>query len=388
MARRRSYQRGNVEMHNGVWTLRFRLYNYDTRKWEQKREVIEGDFKNKKAARRATEGRMSEVNDHNNRGKAQRRVEMTFAQFVQTRWKERARTHQPSTMVSYNSMLSNYILPAFGEKALADITPSDLSDFLESTLNLSASTRSMIYSLLNVIFDLAKQLDIITDSPVRSKLHRPALERKEKPILTPDQIRTVISLMPEEYRLFLALLALTGRRVGEILALRWCDFNAQKFELKINHTIFKGNLKQAKTKASRGVVKLAPAVAAMLVDTREVSGFQGETDFIFCRPDGSPLSYSGLRHRLKKAMARAGIKGRNADYCFHVFRHSAGSVVWSKTRDLKLVQDMLGHANSNTTANIYLHLKEEARAEGATIMADEILPSCDLIVTRKRKKIG
>lgn len=87
-------------------------------------------------------------------------------------------------------------------------------------------------------------------------------------------------------------------------------------------------------------------------------------------------------------MAAAGIEGQSAEYGFHVFRHSAGSVVWSKTRDLKLVQSMLGHAKPETKSEIYLHLREDACVEGATIMADEILPNCDLTVAQSRKKIG
>ena len=173
-----------------------------------------------------------------------------------------------------------------------------------------------------------------------------------------------------------------------VCALRWCDFDAANAELNIRHTLYKGELKKTKTKASAGIISIAPAVAEMLMDARAESLFQDDSDFIFCGPDGRPYTDWSLRRSLQTAMAKVGIEGGRADYGFQVFRHSAGSLVWRKTRDLKLVQSMLGHARSETTADVYLHLERETRNESAAIMADEILTNCDLIVTRKGRKTG
>ena len=52
MTRKKSYQKGNVQLHNGVWTLRYREIDHRTGKRITKRERL-GIFKNKKAALRA-----------------------------------------------------------------------------------------------------------------------------------------------------------------------------------------------------------------------------------------------------------------------------------------------------------------------------------------------
>ena len=60
------------------------------------------------------------------------------------------------------------------------------------------------------------------------------------------------------------------------------------------------------------------------------------------------------------AMDQAGICRQKGHYGFHIFRHTAGSIINAKTRDLKLVQETLGHSQIGITANVYVHLDENA----------------------------
>jgi integrase len=137
---------------------------------------------------------------------------------------------------------------------------------------------------------------LIEKSPVRSKLHKPELAKVEKPTLKAAQIREVLShLSDEQERLFNLLLAVTGMRVGEGIALRWLDFDAQACEISINHTLYRGKLKEPKTKGSKAKIKLAPQIAALLLAHKEGSSFQASEDFIFCRKDGIPLDARLIR---------------------------------------------------------------------------------------------
>src|ERR1051325_11486090 len=79
--KRKSYQRGNVALHFGVWTLRYRELDHRRGKWLSKRERL-GKFKNKTAARRAAEPIMARVNEHNNSDKPPEALHLTFRWFV------------------------------------------------------------------------------------------------------------------------------------------------------------------------------------------------------------------------------------------------------------------------------------------------------------------
>jgi len=109
-------------------------------------------------------------------------------------------------------------------------------------------------------------LIIIEKSPVRPKLHKPEIVKVEKPTLNPSQTRKVLShLTNEQERLFALLLAVTGMRFGEGLALRWMDFKPQTFELSINHTLYREKLKEPKTKGSKAKLRLAPQIVESLM---------------------------------------------------------------------------------------------------------------------------
>jgi integrase len=99
--------------------------------------------------------------------------------------------------------------------------PRSYSILSNITLEIGSKYALNLYGLLNTMFDVAVQHDLIETSPVRRKLHRPQHEPKEKPILSPEQVKQVIEAIPDEYKPLFVVAALTGMRVGEILALRW-----------------------------------------------------------------------------------------------------------------------------------------------------------------------
>lgn len=272
---------------------------------------------------------------------------------------------------------------------LRAITSGDISDFLDSLRGkVSANTHQHLYGLLHLMFDLAQQYDLIEQSPVRPKLHKPEVRRVEKPTLTALQIRAVLAELTEHERLFALLLAVTGVRMSEALALRWIDFDAQRLEFVINHTLYRRKLKSPKTESSRRPLRLHPAIAALLATHREMSSFQSDNDLIFCRKNGRPLSLSALRSHLYQAMDKAKIKRRKGQFGFHIFRHSAGTLFYARSRDLKLVQSTLGHADISTTSDIYVHINDRIPREGVDLLTEKILGTCALSVPQQSKLVS
>lgn len=387
MTRRTSYQRGNVQLHNGEWTLRYREFNHAKREWTTKREKL-GKFRDKKAARRAAEPIMVRVNERNNSSKPSEVLDITFRQFVEDRWRTYTAKLQPSSIDCYNSLMSNHLLPVFNDKRIRDVMPIDISDFLKNIRKThSINTARLLYAMLRHIFGLAEQYDLIDKSPVRPKLHMPEAAKIDKPTLNVEQIGLIARNLKDEQEQLLALfIAVTGLRIGEALALRWMDFKGN--ELRINHTLYKGRLKQPKTESSIRPISLAPVIEKALWAHRDKSKFQAATDYIFCRPDGTPLSASLLRTHLYQAMDKSCIKRESRKFGFHIFRHTAGTLLYARSRDLKLVQGALGHSNISTTSDIYVHLGEAVVQEGALMLAEEILSKCDLTVTQKSEMVS
>src|SRR5688500_1239026 len=102
------------------------------------------------------------------------------------------------------------------------------------------------------------------------------------------------------------------------------DFKPQTFELSINHTLYRGKLKDPKTESKKATVRLAPQIVALLLRHQQGSSFQAADDFIFSRKDGSPLVSTVIRRHLYDAMDKVGIERIKGKYGPHIFRHSAG----------------------------------------------------------------
>ncbi len=389
---RRSYQRGYLQWHRGSWTLRYRERDRQTGEWRPRRTKLEGfdDPTKKKAAQKAADDLIAQVNERNNvpiKKQKSKPDDITFRQFAEGRWKAYmiSANHQPSTIDQRNSLLKNHLSPFFGEMKMGEISRSNVSDFFESIQGkVSGNTAHNLYGLLGSMFVVAAEHGLCKRSPVRSKIHRPRIGKAEKPVLTAAQIQAVLFGLPTELeRLFSIVIAVTGMRMGEALALRRKDFDSGARELSVVHTLYRGRLKQPKTETSRRKIKLPPAIAGLIESHLAASTFKDLSDFIFCREDGRPGNPIALRTHLYKAMDRAGIKRVRGQYGFHCLRHSAGTLVYLTSRDLRMVQELLGHSDISTTSDVYVHPGDRIVTEASEILAREILGNCDPVVTHE-----
>ena len=99
MTRKKTYQKGSVKLHRGSWTLRYRELDHATGRWNYCRVCL-GKFKDKMAALRAAEPIMARVNGRNNTEPQKLHAELTFKEFVETRWELYRRKAQPNPRLS------------------------------------------------------------------------------------------------------------------------------------------------------------------------------------------------------------------------------------------------------------------------------------------------
>src|SRR5437763_8205308 len=112
--------------------------------------------------------------------------------------------------------------PQVSDSLIREIEPRHVENLVQSKMKtrLSARTIRNMLVVLQSIFSLALDNDVIDRSPVRKK-HRPEVPRTDKPTWTPEQVRSIINEVPEKFRALFTVAALTGLRIGELLALQW-----------------------------------------------------------------------------------------------------------------------------------------------------------------------
>src|SRR5262249_23141834 len=146
--------------------------------------------------------------------------------------------------------------------------------------------------------------------------------------------------------------------------------------LTVSHTLWRGRLLEPKTESSGRTIRMSRQLADCLEEQRAHSWWTGPDGFVFARADGSPHSPNQLRIGvLYPALARAGITRIKWQHGFHCLRHSAGSVLYAETRDPKVAQKILGHANVGITANVYTHVADDIVEDGMETLAQAIWPA-------------
>jgi integrase len=139
------------------------------------------------------------------------------------------------------------------------------------------------------------------------------------------------------------------------VALTWADVNLESRLVNVRRSCVRNHFGDTKTEASRKPVPLHGSVVMALAEWRRQSPFAEDADFLFpsLRRNGQqPLSPDTLLKKvIRPALVRAGVVNKRIGY--HSFRHSLATNLNAIGVDLKTAQELLRHANSRITMDIY-----------------------------------
>jgi integrase len=284
---------------------------------------------------------------------------LTLDEFVKGHWEiyQRNRGTAASTRGSHAATLKNHIVPVLGEMRIAEVSPSDISNFFQILNEKKLSQKSVLntYQLLHVMFEVAAEHDLIEANPVRRKLHRPKHLRKKMPIWTAENVQKILQEMPERWKVLFCCIALTGVRIGELLALQWRDIDWIAKTITFRKSFWRGRLLET-TKTGQEHVRHMPAGLESLLSNRlQTSKNIGPDDFVFCRSDEDtrPNDPDELRREvLYPVLDRCGIKRTPRADGFHAFRRATSKFL-RKASGLELAAVQLGHKRMTTTDEHY-----------------------------------
>lgn len=163
-------------------------------------------------------------------------------------------------------------------------------------------------------------------------------------------------LRPEWYPFFLCALR-TGMRMGELFALRWQDVDFVKGILRVTWNFTHGSLGTPKSGKGR-VIPMSAELQAALAAHRHLNG-----ELVFPWGDGSHLTINRVKHPFRTCVKAAGVPLIR----LHDLRHSFASQLVVQNVPLKVVQELLGHADIRMTMR-YAHLSPAAAASYVQVL--------------------
>jgi integrase len=184
--------------------------------------------------------------------------------------------------------------------------------------------------------------------------------------LTREQLRRVLAEIPEEWSPFFELLASTGLRVSEAIALRWMDIDLSGPPcLWVRRSIVGGVVGAPKSRFGRRCIPLDAGLAIRLGSRRGAEA--GEEDLVFPSGRGTPLNPDNIRYRvLVPAVERAGLSGIG----FHAFRHTCASMLIERGLSPLRLQRWMGHHSAAYTLDVYGHLIDTELASALDLHAE------------------
>jgi integrase len=277
----------------------------------------------------------------------------TLRSFVEDRWKpEVFPTLKFSSKKFYGNMIDAHLNPAFGDTQLRLITRDAVQSFLiaKTQSGLSPKTVKHVRTAFGTIIEAAVMQDLLTDNPVRKTRLPRCGPVAEKPPIAPETLLALIQKLAEPSRSIASLLAMTGLRIGELLAVRWQDVDLQNGFLSVRQTVYEGHFDEPKSKRSKRRIPLGPKCVEILTALHPIDA--APAALVFSAPNGSPLSRRNLLNRQFKPACKAlGLTGAN----WHWLRHVHATLLDAVGTPLGTVQAILGHSSSAITRETYIH---------------------------------
>lgn len=274
---------------------------------------------------------------------------------------------------------SKTILEHLGNMQLQKIELYHLQKFISDLQAEGKSPKSLrhYYSILKMCFDDAIMCRHISLNPTRN-LKLPSMRRKELNIMTKEE-QLVFEGFMKKYRMGTAYIVLvnTGLRAGELSGLTWKDIDFENKALYVRRGMQKvttydddfnkvkreRKVTDVKTENSYRVVPMLDKVVKILKEYKKKvqaeqeelaelgEGFK-EDDFIFKTKYNHPITSEYLRKTCQGICKSNNFRKVG----IHELRHTFATRSIEAGIDLRVLQEILGHASYSTTADIYVHI--------------------------------
>ena len=282
----------------------------------------------------------------------------------------------PSMYATTEKNARIYINPVIGGRRFASVTKNDVEKVLDSVIKegKSASTVRSVFNTLRAVYTHAVNEGQIINSPCKG-IKLPALSKPQRELVRKNELGEFLE-MAKKYNIYLeVLLGITfGLREGEILGLKFKDFNARRATLIPVRSVKRGYVgnpltedkprlgyivsdKLESTKSQGRVLNLTPEMISFIksleeqyikdgIATRGNIGecfiFHGETGDSFRAPDY-------LKNRFRRLRDEFGLPKLR----FHDTRHTFATYLIEDGAPIASISNALGHASITTTYNSY-----------------------------------
>lgn len=264
-----------------------------------------------------------------------------------------------STIYGHQKNYDKYIKKSFGHKSLDKIKASEITlwqNNLQKEYKLSKSYIHKIRGLLYTMFEDAIENEVIKINPIKKvKSIKQTEDSKVKRIeLTPfktEEINKILSVTTNQDKNLIAILFMTGLRIGECIGLTWDNIDFENKTITIRKQIVNGLIKDIlKTSKSKRIIPIIETLIPFLENQKKITGNHNSFVFLTQRTNKHFHSAGKIREQIWiKALKKANVEYRN----LHQTRGTFISTLISNGEDITYVSKIAGHENVKITLERY-----------------------------------
>ena len=275
-----------------------------------------------------------------------------FAEYA-AQW-QAGQVHRERTQLLVDSHLRNHVLPAFGQRRIGEVRPSEVQSWVRKlSTTLAPATVRTVYAFARAIFRAAVEDLLIAHSPCRAKL--PTVAATEVIPVTPDQLVLLVAATGPRYRALVVTGAGSGLRPGELRGLTVDRVDFLRRTIRVDRQLSEpGNAQLFAPLKTADSARTVP-VTGLVTDTisEHLARFGASPDgLVFSSPTGAPLR----RNRLAGVIVKARTACDLPEVTAHDLRHFYASMLIAAGQSVKVVQKRLGHSSAVETLDTYGHL--------------------------------
>ncbi|NKC66711.1 site-specific integrase [Vagococcus fluvialis] len=306
-------------------------------------------------------------------------------------------TVKESTSMTTERFFNQVILPSFGDIRLEKVDVKFCQKVVNKWAEEYTSYRLLI-GYTRKVFEYAVHIEVLKTNPF-DKVIRPTKKEKKKV----DKIkfydlkeleiflnhleqkvdvakkRSLIQHYYAEFNLALfRLMAFSGMRVGETLALNWSDIDYDNKTISISKNLSQTKqgyvVSTTKTNKSNRIISLDDKTLLVLkkwhLTQRKLLFKRGYNNnkMIFVRVNSNFITRNDIYQRSTRIAQACNLHSIGC----HGFRHTHASLLFESGANFKEVQERLGHTDISMTMNIYTHVTQKAQEETAKKFANYV----------------
>ena len=261
------------------------------------------------------------------------------------------------TILAYTSDLTSYLLWLNSTSCL-EVDFNKLREYLHfiQKFEYKKTTIARKIAAIRTFYKFLYREHLIDNNPSTS-LTAPKKPKSLPKFLTPDEVEQILNNVKIETpagfrnRVILELLWATGMRVSELSNLNFGDLNLEENEIKVFGKGAKERIVLITERAKKYLIQYINSARKLIAPEYNTNEINDDTP-LFINNTGFRLQNKTIRTVINQTVEKIQLPKKVTP---HVFRHSFATKLIENGADLRIVQELLGHAGISNT-QIYTHI--------------------------------